>query len=104
VDIWPQVVTKIIGFFAILFDNDRMAPKDPNERLKWHQEKSGPIMEEIKSYCNGLLENKVVEPNCSLGKEIAFGWLRKSHWRVICVKAIEQASKSSSGKSNIRFL
>ncbi len=77
VDIWPQVVTKIIGLFAILFDNDRTAPKDPNERLKWHQKKSGWVMEEIKSYCNGLLENKVVEPNSSLGKAIAY---LNNHW------------------------
>jgi hypothetical protein len=77
VDIWPQIVTKIISLFAFLFDNDRIAPEDPNERLKWHQKKSGPVMEEIKSYCNGLIEDKVVEPNSSLGKAIAY---LNNHW------------------------
>lgn len=77
VEVWPQVVMKIIGLFALLFENDRMASEDPVERLAWHQEKSGPIMKEIKSYCNGLLENKSVEPNSSLGKAIAY---LNNHW------------------------
>lgn len=77
VEMWPQAVTKIIGLFSVLFDNDRTAPEDPEERLKWHQQKSAPIMAELKSYCNGLLENKAVEPNSSLGKAIAY---LNNHW------------------------
>lgn len=77
VEVWPQVVTKIIGLFSTLFDNDRTAPEDPKERLKWHQQKSTPIMEELKSYCNGLLESKAVEPNSSLGKAISY---LNNHW------------------------
>jgi len=77
VEVWPQVVTKIIGLFSALFDNDRTAPEDPEDRLKWHQQKSAPIMEELKSYCNGLFESKAVEPNSSLGKAIAY---LNNHW------------------------
>ncbi len=48
------------------------APKDPEERLEWHQEKSGPAMQRIKKYCDGLVEQKKVEPNSSMGKAIAY--------------------------------
>lgn len=75
--IWPQAVTKVIGLFSIVFDNDRKAPQDPEKRLKWHQQKSGPVMEEIQDYCNGLLKNKTVEPNSSLGKAINY---LNNHW------------------------
>ncbi len=65
--IWPQALTKIIGLFAVLFDNDRTAPEDPNERLKWHQKKSGPIMVVIKIFWHGLVGDKVWVPSSGLG-------------------------------------
>lgn len=77
VDMWPKEVSKIIGEFALVFANDDSAPKDDKERLKWHQEKSDPIMQRIKEYCNNLINNKQVEPNSSLGKAIAY---LNNHW------------------------
>jgi hypothetical protein len=67
----PKVVTKIIGWYALVF-NDKSAPKDHEERLKWHQQNSTEPMEEIKKYCNGLMERKEFEPNSSLGKAINY--------------------------------
>jgi transposase len=69
---WPKVVTKIIGWFAVIFSNDKSAPTDAEARLKWHQEKSKPIMEQIKEYVDGLIKRKEVEPNSSMGKAIAY--------------------------------
>jgi transposase len=77
VDIWPKEVLKIIGEFACVFTNDHEAPKDPQGRLKWHQEKSEPVMNGIKKYCNALIEERKVEPNSSLGKAIAY---LNNHW------------------------
>lgn len=77
VDIWPKEVLKIIGEFACIFTNDHEAPKDLQERLKWHQEKSKPIMNGIKKYCSALIDEKKVEPNSSLGKAIAY---LNNHW------------------------
>jgi transposase len=77
VEVWPQFVTKVIGLFSTLFKNDRSAPEDEQQRLKWHQDNNGPVMEELKSYCHGLLESKLVEPNSSLGKAIAY---LNNHW------------------------
>jgi transposase len=77
VEVWPRVVTKIIGLFATLYINDRIAPLDPQERLVWHQKNSTPVMQEIKNYCDTLLASKEVEPNGSLGKAIAY---LNNHW------------------------
>jgi transposase len=77
VDVWPQEVARIIGEFASIFANEHAAPQNDEERLKWHQENSSPIMEGIKKYCNNLVEGKKVEPNSSPGKTIAY---LNNHW------------------------
>jgi transposase-like protein len=77
---WPVVVLQIITWFDEIFRNEREAKKlnlDDDARLKWHQEKSKPIMGKIKAWCNELLEKKEVEPNSSLGKAIAY---LNNHW------------------------
>jgi hypothetical protein len=70
-------VTTIIGEFAHLFSNEKAAPTEDKDRLKWHQEKSAPIMEGIKKYCDSLINEKRVEPNSSMGKAIAY---LNNHW------------------------
>jgi transposase len=77
VSVWPKIVAKVIGWFSKIFLHDQQAPVDPEERLKWHQIKSKPIMEEMKQYLNDLLNRKEVEPNSSLGKAIAYF---NNHW------------------------
>ena len=42
------------------------------DRLKYHQKHSAPIMEKLKTHCNSLLERKIVEPNSSFGKAINY--------------------------------
>ena len=68
---------KIALFFTGIFANEKSAPSDPLSRLKWHQEQSGPIMREMKAYCDNLMEEKEVEPNSSMGKAIAY---LQNHW------------------------
>ena len=77
VDVWPQEVTKIISEFSFVFSNDHSAPKEPQDRLKWHQEKSTPVMQRIRDYCNDLIKQKKIEPNSSMGKAIAY---LNNHW------------------------
>jgi len=77
VEVWPREVTRIIGEFSCVFANDHSAPKDSAERLKWHQEKSDPVMQRIKNYCDGLIKGKKIEPNSSMGKAIAY---LNNHW------------------------
>ena len=47
------------------------------ERLKYHQQHSAPIMGQLKIYCNNLLTAKKVEPNSSFGKAIKY---LNNHW------------------------
>lgn len=74
---WPKIVVKIIGWYSIVFANEKSAPSDPLLRLKWHQDHSAPVMKQIKNYCDGLLERKEIEPNSSMGKAIAY---LNNHW------------------------
>jgi hypothetical protein len=77
---WPEIILPIITWFGQIFRNDREAEKldlDDQARLKWHQEKSKPIIDKMMTRCEELLDKKQVEPNSSLGK--AIGYL-KNHW------------------------
>jgi transposase len=49
----------------------------PEERLKLHQEKSGPVMKELKTWFDLQIETKQVEPNSPLGEAIQY---MRNHW------------------------
>ena len=49
----------------------------PEERLHFHQEHSGPVMEKLHTWCSAQFEERKVEPNSGLGEAIAY--LLK-HW------------------------
>lgn len=74
---WPKIVVKIIGWYSIVFANEKQAPTDLILRLKWHQDHSAPAMQEIKNYCDALIKQKEIEPNSSMGKAIAY---LNNHW------------------------
>jgi len=48
---------------------------NPRKRLEIHQEKSEPIMEDLKKYLDRAMEEKLVEPNSGLGN--AINYMRK---------------------------
>ncbi len=50
----------------------------PGERLRFHQERSGPVMDQLHRWLEGQLGEKRTEPNSGLGKAITY-LLR--HWR-----------------------
>ena len=76
---WPKECLTIIELMNIIFVNDRITKKmSPDDRQKYHEKNSGPIMEKIKSYTGNLISDKVVEPNCNLGKAIAY---LNNHWK-----------------------
>jgi transposase len=76
--LWPQECLKIVASFNIIFLNDKTAKTmTPQQRLLWHQEKSGPVMEEMRTYGQSLLDEYKVEPNSSLGKAINYV---NDHW------------------------
>jgi hypothetical protein len=50
----------------------------PGERLRFHQERSGPVMEQLHGWLEAQLAERKTEPNSGLGKAIRY-LLR--HWR-----------------------
>ena len=65
---------------ANVYHHDTLT-KDQNmsdkERLRFHQENSGPIMNELKTWLHAQINEKRVEPNSGMGKAISY-MLR--HW------------------------
>lgn len=74
-DQFPQEIRLVIDLFAQIFHFDAIAKEkgmNDDERLKFHQEKSGPLIEALKAFCRDQLENKKAEPNGPLGKAIKY--------------------------------
>ncbi len=49
-----------------------------NQRLRFHQTKSGPLMENLQTWLNEQLDQKKVEPNSGLGQAISY---MLKHWK-----------------------
>lgn len=63
-----------------VYGNDETARKQtmtPDERLKYHQARSGPLMEQLRQWGEGQLNEHKVEPNSGLGKAIRY---LLNHW------------------------
>lgn len=70
---FPKECLHIISLYGKIFGNDKMTQEmSPEGRLSFHQMESKALMDQIFHYCNGLLDNKEVEPNSSLGKAIKY--------------------------------
>ncbi len=77
---WPKECLNVVSSFDLVFLNDRIAKEKnltPQDRLTWHQERSAPLMDKMKAYCEELINLKQIEPNSSFGK--AFQYLQ-NHW------------------------
>lgn len=79
VDYFPEECMQIMVLLGEVFENDtRTKAMSDEERLKYHQQHSAPVMQALKQYIDKLLDEHLVEPNSELGK--ALKYLRK-HWR-----------------------
>ena len=80
IDSFPEESRYVIRTLANVYHHDKLA-KDQNmsdkERLRFHQENSGPIMDELKTWLHAQINEKRVEPNSGMGKAILY-MLR--HW------------------------
>ena len=66
-----------------VFDHDEVARKEQMEgaaRLAYHQDYSGPIMATLKTWLTKQRDDRLVEPNSSLGKAIAY---MQGHWETL---------------------
>jgi transposase len=78
---FPEQCRYVIETLAQVYKNDEIA-KDQNmtadQRLHFHQSKSGPLMEDLKTWLNDQLDQKKVEPNSGLGQAISY---MLNHWK-----------------------
>lgn len=79
-DFPDQCLYVIVDVFGKIYQNDAQAKKQQmsaDERLQYHRKKSGPVMEMFYTWLNDQFEQKLVEPNSSLGKAITYVL---NHW------------------------
>ena len=72
---FPDECRYVLKVFEAIYKNDDITKKQnmsPDERLKFHQKHSGPIMEKFLSWLNEQFDEKKVEPNSGLGQAITY--------------------------------
>lgn len=78
---FPGECEHILKVLQRVYRYDAVAKKrgmTGTQRLKFHREKSGPLMEKLHAWMSGLLERKKVEPNSGLGEAIRY---MLKHWK-----------------------
>src|SRR5512135_130853 len=79
-DRFPEMCRHLLESLAVVYRNDAEARErglTPEARLRFHQEASGPTMQELRDWLERQLGEKRTEPNSALGG--AIGYTLK-HW------------------------
>jgi transposase len=82
-EVFPDECAVVIEALKQVFDHEeeaRVQQMSAETRLRYHQQSSGPIMEQLKHWLDAQFEERSVEPNSSLGK--AFHYLL-THWQTL---------------------
>jgi hypothetical protein len=82
-EVFPVECRVVIDVLKQVFDHDEEArdqQMSPQARLVYHQNYSGPLMDELKGWLDKQCEDRLVEPNSSLGQAIAY---MQSHWETL---------------------
>jgi len=77
---FPAEVAYVLELLGKVYRNDALAraqKMSDEERLRFHQTESGPVMAELKEWMATEIAGKKVEPNSSLGEAIAY---MEKHW------------------------
>ena len=77
---FPEECRYLLRTLAEVYRNDALSRQQgmsPEERLRFHQEKSGPPINDLESWLKEQLEEGKVEPNSGLGQAISY---MKKHW------------------------
>ncbi len=77
---FPEQCRHVLEALAVIYRNDAMARKrnlSPAARLEFHQAESGPTMAELHAWLSRQFDQRLVEPNSSLGGAIAY---MLKHW------------------------
>jgi len=79
-EVFPAESAVVVDALKVVFDHDEYARAEQmnaQERLGYHQRKSGPIMKKLKRWLEQQTAQRRVEPNSSLGKAITY---LLAHW------------------------
>jgi transposase len=79
-DVFPEECKVVIESLKQVFDHDEVArvqQMSPQARLAYHQTLSRPILDGLKRWLEQQFEDRLVEPNGSLGKAMSY---MLSHW------------------------
>jgi transposase len=77
---FPEQCRHVLESLSVIYRNDAIARKrklSPTERLEFHQAESGPTMTELHAWLTRQFEDRLVEPNSSLGSSVAY---MLKHW------------------------
>lgn len=78
---FPQECTYVLETLEQVYINDALTKQQkmtPDQRLKYHQEKSAPLIDDLKDWLQQQFDDKKVEPNSSLGQAISY---MLNHWK-----------------------
>jgi hypothetical protein len=79
-EVFPAESAVVVEALKLVFDHEEVAQREQlraPERLAYHQAKSGPIMAVLQKWLEQQTQERLVEPNSSLGKAIAY---LLGHW------------------------
>ena len=70
---YPKECGLFLDLISSIYKNEAACKEQSKEqRLKYHQQYSQPLVDQIYNYINELFANKVVEPNSDLGKAMNY--------------------------------
>jgi transposase len=78
---FPQQCRYVIETLAQVYKHDEIAKEQDmtaDQRLRFHQSESGPLMQKLETWLNDQLDQKKVEPNSGLGQAISY---MLNHWK-----------------------
>lgn len=79
-EFYPQECAPVLDAIGLLYKHEAEIQRlslDDVERLKYHQQQSQPVLEEMKRWLIQQQEQRLIEPNSPLGKAVAY---LKTHW------------------------
>lgn len=82
-EVFPHECQVVLEVLRQVFEHEAQARQEqlsPAERLAYHQRLSGPLMEGLRTWLAQQVADRLVEPNSSLGKAIAY---LQGHWATL---------------------
>jgi transposase len=82
-EVFPAESAVVVNALKDVFDHEKYARVEQltaQDRLAYHQRESGPIMERLKQWLGQQTAQRLVEPNSSVGKAIAY---MVEHWETL---------------------